>query len=303
VTLKQALAHARELLAAVKDVENPSLESEVLLRSVLNLSRAQFFLDLNQYLNPEQEAAYSEWIERRMQDEPLAYILRCREFFGLDFFVDERVLIPRPETELLVEEAISFAQSNPVTTVADIGTGSGVIAVSLAVNLLHSTSQNAKPSPSVRAPSPPSYYSRQPKIYAADISSPALKVAAINCLKHHVSEGVILLQGDLLAPLPEPVDILIANLPYISSVELAQMPSARFEPVIALDGGESGMDKLSQLCYQLQGKVNPGGCVLIEIGSGQSRAVSSLLCELYPSATIEVLPDLAGIDRVVKVTF
>ena len=157
VTLKQALTLAREQLAVLKDVDNPAFESEVLLRYALQISRTLLYLDMDQELSPDKEKIFHQWIERRLQGEPVAYIIGCREFFGLDFYVDTRVLIPRPETELLVEEALNFSRNNPSITIADIGTGSGAVAVSLAVNL------------------------QQVKVYATDISPAALEVAAINC--------------------------------------------------------------------------------------------------------------------------
>ena len=115
-------------------------------------------------------------------------------------------------------------------------------------------------------------------------------------------DRVILSQGDLLNPLPESVDILIANLPYVTKADIAQMPSAKYEPVLALDGGESGLDKIFQLCRQLQGKVRSGGCVLLEIGQGQDKAVTNFLRDLFPSASIETKRDLAGIERIVKMS-
>jgi release factor glutamine methyltransferase len=277
VTLQQALTLARERLAALKDVENPSLESEVLLRYALHVTRAKLHLDLDKDLDPEKEKLFRGWMERRLQGEPAAYIIQCREFFGLDFYVDTRVLIPRPETELLVEEAIKFAHDQRVVTMADIGTGSGAIAISLAVNL-----------PRV-------------EIYATDISAPALEVAAINSRKHQVTDRITLIQGDLLEPLPAPVDILIANLPYVTKDDVVQMPSARYEPKLALDGGQNGLDQIYRVSSQLKGKINPGGCVFMEIGLGQSRAIPDFLQTLFPDAKIDVLPDLAGIDRVIKI--
>ena len=135
MTRKQALDQARRRLSGLEDIEDPGLESEVLLRHILHCSRAQLYLDLNVQLNPDQESAFNQWVELRLRGEPLAYIIKSREFYGLDFFVDSRVLIPRPETELLVEEAIRFCDRRPAAILADIGTGSGAIAVSLAVHL------------------------------------------------------------------------------------------------------------------------------------------------------------------------
>jgi release factor glutamine methyltransferase len=278
VTLRQALTLGGQRLAALQDVENPSLESEILLRYAVSVSRAQLYLDLDRELNPGQEKLFRDWLERRRRGEPAAYIIGCREFFGLDLYVDSHVLIPRPETELLVEEALAFARNHNLKTLADIGAGSGAIAVSLAVNL-----------PGV-------------KIYATDISSEALEAAAINCRKHNVAGRVVLLQGDLLDPLPTPVDLLVANLPYVRKADFERIPSARFEPSLALDGGESGLDQLFRLCRQVKGRLNPGGCVLLEIGQGQGKAVSDLLRSLFPEASIEVKPDLAGIERMIRLS-
>jgi release factor glutamine methyltransferase len=279
VTLNQALNRAREMLAAHKDIDNPSLEAEVLLRHVLQINRVQLYTDLYKELGPGKAAELWQLVERQLRGEPIAYITQHREFYGLEFYVDTRVLIPRPESELLVEQAVAWVDKHPVSTLADIGTGSGAIAVSLAVHL------------------------PQIKIYASDISSAALEVAAINIREHRVSAQITLIKGDLFDPLPAPVDIIIANLPYVQKGYLSSMPSAKFEPVLALDGGESGLDKIFQLCRQLEGKLRPGGCLLMEIGMGQSPSVTDLLRSLYPSADIRVLPDLAGIGRVIRMTF
>jgi len=285
VNLKQALSRATEVLTGLADTDDPAFESEVLLRHVLNISRTQFFLDLGKEIDPQAASLFREWVKRRSVGEPVAYIIGRREFFGLDFYIDSRVLVPRPETELLVEEAINYAKaylkansSQKEITIADIGTGSGAVAVSLAANLPES------------------------QIYASDISASALAVALINCRKHNVTEQVILLQGDLLDPLSAPVNILVANLPYVTRAEVAQMSSARYEPALALDGGESGLDQIFQLCGQLKGKVLRGGCVLLEIGLGQDEAVTNLLKSLFPASEIESLTDLAGVHRAIKLS-
>jgi release factor glutamine methyltransferase len=277
VTLKQALVLASRTLAANRDIENSGFESEALLRYLLQISRAQLYLDLNKEIPVEKEPLFHQWIERRLAGEPTAYIINCREFYGLDFYVDQRVLIPRPETELIVEGVINFSRSHSVSVIADIGTGSGAIAVSLAVNI-------------------PSAH-----ILATDISGPALEVAHLNCLKHGVSQRVSLIQGDLLEILPGPVDILIANLPYVKQSDLVQIPSARYEPGIALDGGQDGLKQIFRLGRQLKHKVRPGGYVFLEMGMGQGPAIKEYLRQLFPKAPITIMSDLAGIDRIVKV--
>jgi len=275
VTLIQALNHAREILVA-NNVEDASLESELLLRHALKISRVQLYQNLNQELKPKQEKTFRELIKRRLSGEPTAYITGHREFYGSDFYVDFNALIPRPESELLVERALALAQNRPISTIAEIGTGGGAIAISLALNL------------------------PQAKIYATDISAPALKVALFNCRKHGVLNRIHLLQGDMLDPLPEPVDLIIANLPYVKEPELCCLTD--FEPRLALNGGADGLDKIRQLCRQVSYKLRPDGCLLLEIGQGQGRAVTTLLHSLFPSAKIEVIPDLGGIERVVSLT-
>ncbi len=277
MTLKQALNRAKRILAA-NNIEDAPLECELLLRHALRISRIQLYTELNHELDHKQEAIFWNLIKRRLCGEPTAYITGHREFYGLDFYVNPNVLIPRPESEPLVEKAIKLAQNHPVSTLAEIGTGCGAIAISLALNL------------------------PQAKIYATDISASALEVALFNCQKHRVVNRIRLLQGDMLDPLAEPVDLIVANLPYIKQLELRQMRSANFEPRLALNGGSDGLDKIRQLCCQVSGKLHPQGCLLLEIGQGQGRAVTTFLRRLLPSAKIEVTPDLGGIDRMVSLT-
>ena len=275
MTLKQALTRAREILTA-NNIEDAPLECELLLRHSLKISQVQLYLDLDRELSPKQGETFWALIERRLNGEPTAYITGHREFYGLDFYVDPHVLIPRPETELLVEKALNLAQNHPVSTIAEIGTGCGAIAISLALKL------------------------PEAKIYATDISAPALKVALFNCRKHRVVDRICLLQGNMLDPLPEPVDLIITNLPYVRELELPN--PANFEPLLALDGGSDGLEKIRQLCRQVKDKLRPKGCLLLEIGQGQKRAVTTFLRSLFPSSKIEVAPDLSGIDRVVSLT-
>lgn len=277
--IRLALKRANDRLAGHRDIEIPELESEVLLRHILKMDRVQLFLHLEKELDSGDEAKFQKLIERRLQGEPLAYIIHHREFFGLDFYVDERVLIPRPESELLVEEAIKFAQQVGASTIADIGTGSGSIAVSLAIHL-----------PKV-------------KIFATDISQAALDVARINSEKHAVLDNIILLPGDLLEPLPTQVDIIVANLPYVTDAEVTAMASAKYEPSLALRGGEYGLEQITRISFQIKEKLRPGGCILLEIGQGQSQNVRDLFRQLFSSEVIEVIPDLSGIDRVIRIVF
>jgi len=275
VILKQALNRARGILTA-NSIENASLESELLSRHTLKISRVQLYQELSRELSLEQEQTFWNLIRRRLNGEPTAYIIGHREFHGLDFYVDTRVLIPRPESELLVEKALQLAQSHYISTIADIGTGCGTIAISLALNL------------------------PEAKIYATDISASALDVALFNCQKHGVVDKVCLLHGDMLDPLPEPVDLIIANLPYVKELEVSRTGLANFEPKLALNGGSDGLEKIRQLCQQVDSKLRPQGCLLLEIGQGQGKAVTTMLRSLFPSVATEVILDLSGIERVVS---
>lgn len=274
MNLKQALAHVRAVLAE-NNIEDASLEGEILLRHALGIDRNRLFLDLDREMSPQQEKVLLRLVERRLRGEPSAYITGHREFYGLDYYVDPRVLIPRPETELLVEKAIELTRSRRIATIAEVGTGCGAIAISLAINLPGTG------------------------IYATDISTAALEVARSNCLRHGVSDRILLLQGNMLDPLPGPVDLIIANLPYVRESELSRGGPLSFEPRLALDGGPDGMRKIGSLCCQAGGKLSHGGCLLLEMGQGQGKTVLTLLHQNFPSAMVEVFTDLSGIERVV----
>ena len=272
---RQALAQARGVLAE-NNIDDASLEGEVLLRHILGINRPQLFSDIDEDISTAQVEGLSQLLERRLRGEPSAYITGHREFYGLDFMVDHRVLIPRPESELLIEKAIRLARSQAISKIADIGTGCGAIAVSLAVSLPAAT------------------------VYAVDISSQALEVAGENCRRHGVTDRVVLLQGDMLVPLPGPVDLVIANLPYVREADLPAGGPLSFEPKLALNGGTDGLDKIRVICRQAEDKLGNKGSMLLEIGEGQAEAVEAILRETFPSALIEVERDLAGIERVVS---
>jgi release factor glutamine methyltransferase len=271
---REALTRARRLLTG-HNIENADLEGEILLRHVLGIDRTLLYSDLDIRIKADDEKALDRLLERRLSGEPSAYITGHREFFGLDFLVDRRVLIPRPETELLVEKAIGLARGRKARTIADIGTGCGAIAVSLAVNLPETT------------------------IFAVDISAPALDVARANATRHGVRKMIHFLCGDLAGPVPQPVDMIVANLPYVKSHELSADSPLRFEPLQALDGGMDGMCAIKKMCVQAAGKLAPGGIFLMEIGQGQSADVVGTLNGEAHDSTINVVNDMAGIERVI----
>jgi len=262
-------------------------EARILLQNMLNLSPAEVYSQPELSLSHAEIERLQQLIKRRIYHEPNAYIVGNKEFYGTNFHVDNRVMIPRPETELLVEEAIAFIKHRanypsslkrrPV--IADIGTGCGAIAISLALNL-------------------PKY-----KIYATDISPAAIKVAEVNCNNQRVAERVYLLQGNLLEPLPETVDLVIANLPYIKSSDLADLDTeiVSFEPRIALDGGRDGLQHIRCLLVHAKTRVQPQGCILLEIGDRQDKKVVTMAKRYLPTARYELIPDLGGINRVLKI--
>lgn len=284
-TVREALQKGAQELAAA-DLQGVRLDAQVLLSSILGFERAQLYAYPDYELSEEQERKYRVLLARRAQHEPIAYILGSKEFYGLDFFVDSRVLIPRPETELLVEAALAHIQSRlsagQLPVVADIGTGSGAIPIAIAVE---------EP--------------RLPYLFACDISAAALEVAHMNCERHHVSERVRLLQGDLLAPLPEPVDLLLANLPYVGTRETDSMTPdvLSYEPHPALFSGPDGLDLLLRLCTDAKKSaiLKKGGAMLLEIGYQQCKLLTRALHVLWPQAIVTCKKDYAGWDRLVEV--
>jgi release factor glutamine methyltransferase len=286
MTIKELLAQGTQILTAAGH-ENVRRDAQVLLMHTLGIERSTLYAYPEREVTPEQAALFFQLIERRRLDEPIAYLIGHREFYGHDFFVDKRVLIPRPETELLVEAALSAIQqkfsSGQIPIVADIGTGSGAIPVTIALE-----------------------ETRLPYLYACDISIEALQVARLNCQRQHVEARVRLLQGDLLAPLPEPVDILTANLPYVGTYEMEMLtPEVKaYEPQQALFSGPQGLDLLRRFCQEAAqpGILNPHAVLLLEIGYAQREPLSLLLHQHWPQATLLYKKDYAGWDRMVQIS-
>jgi len=265
---------------ALKDegIPEPRLEAELMLAHVTSMDRSHLYAYPERSLTPDQEIHLATLLERRLRREPLAYLVGHREFFGLEFIVDQDVLIPRPETELLVEWAMRVAhriyEGGRVPLIADVGTGCGNIAVALAVNM-----QNLC-------------------VYGIDVSSAALSVARENVERHRVQDRVVLVQGDLLAPLPEQVDIIAANLPYGREGRMNGLqPEVAWEPFDAICGGPDGLDVLRRLLGQAPGKLRKGGCLLMEIDPDQVDTLRDEVLAWFPDAVLEVERDLAGHNR------
>jgi release factor glutamine methyltransferase len=279
VRLQAVLQQAIQALQNA-EVDEARLNAELLLAYTLGLNRAAILAQPDRQLTPKELTRFRDLVARRVAREPLTYITGHREFFGLDFVVDARVLIPRPETELLVEHALRIARPLPrLLEIADVGAGSGAIAVTLAVHLPHAT------------------------VYALDASAGALAVTAENARRHNVAGRVHCGQGDLLAPLAAPVDLIAANLPYVTTGEWTDLlPEIRDnEPRAALDGGPDGLDAIRRLLATAVPHLRPGGVLLLEIGASQGSAVTSLARRCFPAADLQLHRDYAGLDRLVIV--
>lgn len=264
-------------------IPDARLEAEVMLMNVLRMPRQDLFAQQEMVVSPQQEQALADIMERRLKREPLAYILQYREFYGVNLLVNPAVLIPRPETEGLVEHALFMAlmgMETPDLVIADVGTGTGAIAINLALHL-----------PAAR-------------IYALDNADAVLDVAAYNIRAHNVGDRISLGKGDLLEPLPEPADLILANLPYIPTERIATLqPEVRWEPRAALDGGPEGLDLIYRLLTQAQGtgKLKEHGIILLELDPEQVPAVKERARQLFPEAEISVEQDLARRDRILVI--
>jgi release factor glutamine methyltransferase len=278
VNVWEALQQGRSLLAQVSD--EGDIEAEMLLRECLSLDRTRLYARLGEELSTEQEEAYRGLIVRRMVYEPAAYILGHKEFFGLEFEVTPAAIIPRPETERLVEIAIDFSRRQAGLKIADVGTGCGAIAVSIA---------HAVPEAS---------------IVAVDLSADALALAQRNAERHRVQRRIRFVQGDLVAPLDGTAfGLIAANLPYVRTSEWEQLPREirEHEPRDGLDGGPDGLQVITRLLQQAPAHLAPGGLLLAEIDDRQGWATTDLAREAFPSAGVELRRDLSGRDRVLTV--
>ncbi len=269
-----------------KGIPEPRLSSELLLASVLGLDRLGLFLRYDQPLTAGELGAFKKKLVRRADREPMAYIVGQKEFWSLSFAVDPSVLIPRPETELLVEEAQALIREDKRRpTIVELGTGSGAIIVSLAKTMI----QDSRPGE---------------RLVAVDRSAAALKTAAANARRQGVEKAVQFIRGDWLAPFSSRrpwMELLVSNPPYLSASDLAGLdPGIRaYEPLEALDGGVDGLDAVRVILAQARGHLVQGGWLLMEIGETQGARVSALARE-NGFAVVQILPDLSGKDRVLK---
>ncbi len=275
-TVQEALRWATGELGAVAD--RPRVEAEILLASLLGRGRAYLLAHPEATVGDEVAVAFSARVRRRAEGEPLPYLTGRMEFFGLEFAVTPDVLIPRPETELLVEEALSWLERRPGARAVDVGTGSGCIAVTLALHAPHL------------------------RVCAVDLSTAALTVARDNARRHGVADRLLFLQGDLLQPLRGPFDLVVSNPPYVATTEWDSLPpSVRREPRLALLAGSDGLDALRRLLPQAAACLRADGLLLVEMGERQGEVVASLARRCFPQADVAILSDLAGKERLLRV--
>jgi len=262
----------------------PRLDAEVLLAETLGVDRVGLYTHFDQPLHPEELARFKKLIQRRLQREPVAYIIGRREFWSLTFKVTPDVLIPRPETEILVAEALKVL-SSPARTgrnfrILEMGTGSGAISVAL-----------AKEFPSA-------------SLVATDLSAKALAIAQENASRLGVGERIQFLQGDLFVPLEKEsaFELIITNPPYIAEDDFPSLPPEvrGFEPRLALDGGKDGLTFFRRVLPRVGELLIPGGWFLAEIGAGQGEKIRRIAGGNPELASGDFVPDLAGIERVFK---
>jgi release factor glutamine methyltransferase len=275
--------------------ESPRLDAELLLGSAVGVDRTAIVAHPDVPVGADAAAAFERDLARRLTGEPVAYIRRFKEFHGLAFSTDSRALIPRPETETLVElalreilrrlTAVARPKGTPPLRAADVGTGAGTVAIALAVSLRRRGA------------------AADVELFATDLSEDALSLARENAVGHGAADMVRFAQADLLPPVIERrFDVVAANLPYVRSAEVPGLPvAASFEPQIALDGGPDGLSIISALLARLPDALAPGGTALLEIGSDQAAAIVERVAEVLPGWSCRVEPDLGGHPRVAVV--
>jgi len=272
----QALEHGRQAL--LNRSTTPNLDAQLLLMKAVDQTRAWVLAHPEAELSATQSRQFQGDLAELAAGTALPYILGWWEFYGRPFKLNRRVLIPRPETELLVEQALNWLQRVDGGRALDLGTGSGCLAVTLAAER-----------PSVR-------------VWASDIERGALQLARLNASWYGVEERISFVQADLLSPLRGPFDVICANLPYIPTATLADLKVARREPARALDGGQDGLSLIRQALEDLPRALAARGLALFEVQPDQAAAVGEAARRVLPGAQVQVRRDLAGLERLVMIS-
>lgn len=299
MTITQTLKLAITKLIASNITDIPHLEAEILLSKILNKPREFLLAHGEKKLSLSQISNFKSLISRRLKGEPAAYIIGHKEFYGLKFKVDKNILIPRPETELMIEEALKLVTHNSrPTTLIDIGTGSGCVIITLAKKISGCES------------------------LATDISTKALTIAKQNARLHGVAKNIKFLKGDLLKPILKNWKleiacpalsrrnwkfVILANLPYLTPSQIKNSPSIKYEPKLALSAGPDGLKYYRQLFRQIN-ELRAASCelrdiiVLCEIDPGQTEKIKQLIKRELPGATFQIKKDLSGLNRLVIIS-
>jgi release factor glutamine methyltransferase len=258
--------------------ETPGLDAQLLLSEVTQRDRAWLLAHPEATLDPAHFQSFSEALQRCLAGEALPYVLGWWEFYGRRFKVDRSVLIPRPETELLVEHALAYLAEHADCDVAlEVGTGSGCIAITLAAEIPHL------------------------QVVATDVDAAALRMAHVNAERHSVEKRIRFVRTDLATTLFGPFDLICANLPYVPREDLDELTVAQREPRRALDGGAQGLALIQALLADLPRLISPGGRALLEIDEGHGNRVLEMARKALPRGNAKVLPDLAGRDRLLVI--
>lgn len=281
ITIYRVLKEAEERLR--DRVSTPLLDAQVILCNVLDVNRLYLIVNKDRVLTKEEAEEYNKLIGKRFDGVPVQYIVRNQEFMGLSFYVEEGVLIPRPDTEILVEKILENIDEANNYNIVDIGTGSGAITVSLAK------------------------FIERANVFSVDISKKALEIARKNAEANGVISKINFLNGSLFSPLDDlgikgEIDILVSNPPYIPSKEIEglQVEVSRYEPRIALDGGEDGLDFYRKIIDEAPRYLRRSGLIALEVGHNQARIIAGLMEEKDRYVDIQITKDLAGIERVVS---
>jgi release factor glutamine methyltransferase len=263
-------------------IDRPRTNTELLLGAVLNKSKADLYLNKDRILTSDEIEKFNHYLKERIVHKPVQYIIGTVEFFGLEFKVDERVLIPRPETETLVEVIIEQLKDKENSKIIDLGTGSGAIAVSLAKNL------------------------KEAFVYATDVSKDALNVAKENAIRNNVENQIEFVCGDLFEPLKNKnlegqIDCVVSNPPYVSKEELESLPKEikDYEPEVALASEEEGVFFHKRIVEGSFDFLKEGGMLALEVGLGQARKVAELIQNHLAFKNAEIKKDMGGIERIV----
>ncbi len=280
MNIDQALDYGQEQL---KDSDSPYLDARLLIEYVTGANHTQMIAHPERDLHQSEINTYLDLLQRAARYEPIPYLVGAAPFYGYEFIVNPAVLIPRPETELLVGSVVEYLQDTAgkadKLSIVDVGTGSGCIAITLATIFPNAA------------------------IVATDLSEAAINLAKQNAIKLNVRDRIDFLEADLLLSIDFKPDLIVANLPYVADAEWSMLDQSvrLYEPKVALNGGSIGIERINELLEQAKDRLAPGGGIFLEIGWQQGPDVRKVAASLFPRATINVSLDLSGLDRIVSI--